>query len=129
MVQLYTIKHESTRYNLLLESNCSRYQPQAGGITTTKIYSFTTKSKPKIEDLQISNETPYQNQPVNILSNISEDTKMDEVKLVIEYPDSSTVNKTIYKHQWTTLTYDDFENGWGNYTDGGADCSLWKNRQ
>jgi len=26
---------------------------------------------------------------------------------------------------WTQLTYDDFESGWGNYTDGGADCSLY----
>jgi hypothetical protein len=26
---------------------------------------------------------------------------------------------------WTELTYDDFESGWGNYTDGGADCSLY----
>lgn len=23
---------------------------------------------------------------------------------------------------WATLTYDDFESGWGNYTDGGGDC-------
>ncbi|MGE5342045.1 MAG: M14 family zinc carboxypeptidase [Candidatus Omnitrophota bacterium] len=27
--------------------------------------------------------------------------------------------------QWTQLTYDDFESGWGNYTDGGADCELY----
>jgi len=27
--------------------------------------------------------------------------------------------------QWTMLTYDDFESGWGNYTDGGADCYLY----
>ena len=26
---------------------------------------------------------------------------------------------------WTELTYDDFESGWGNYTDGGRDCSLY----
>jgi len=26
---------------------------------------------------------------------------------------------------WTDLTYDDFESGWGNYTDGGVDCLLY----
>ncbi|HEB37043.1 MAG TPA: type IV pilin, partial [Thermoplasmatales archaeon] len=26
---------------------------------------------------------------------------------------------------WDTLTYDDFESGWGNYTDGGRDCHLY----
>lgn len=27
--------------------------------------------------------------------------------------------------EWTELTYDDFESGWGSYTDGGKDCSLY----
>ena len=27
--------------------------------------------------------------------------------------------------QWYVITYDDFEGGFGNYTDGGADCSLY----
>ena len=26
---------------------------------------------------------------------------------------------------WTTITYDDFEDGFGNYTDGGRDCILY----
>ncbi len=26
---------------------------------------------------------------------------------------------------WTTITYDDFESGFGNYTDGGGDCYLY----
>ncbi len=26
---------------------------------------------------------------------------------------------------WTVLTFDDFESGWGNYTDGGRDCALY----
>ncbi len=26
---------------------------------------------------------------------------------------------------WTTITYDDFEGGFGNYTDGGGDCALY----
>lgn len=27
--------------------------------------------------------------------------------------------------EWTVLAYDDFESGWGNYTDGGSDCLLY----
>jgi len=95
------------------------------GITTTETYHFTTSSKPKIKDLQISPETIYQNQPAVISSNISDDVAIDEVKLLIEYPDSSDVNKTLYEHQWTTLTYDDFEDGFGNYEPGGDDCLLY----
>ncbi|RKZ18878.1 hypothetical protein DRQ50_03265 [bacterium] len=26
---------------------------------------------------------------------------------------------------WVTITYDDFESGWGSYTDGGGDCSRY----
>jgi len=26
---------------------------------------------------------------------------------------------------WTQLTYDDFESGWGSFTDGGGDCDLY----
>ena len=26
---------------------------------------------------------------------------------------------------WATITYDDFESGWGSYTDGGGDCSRY----
>ena len=91
-------------------------------INITESYCFTTISKPKINDLQIKPETPFVNQQVNISANIIDDIGIDEVKLSIEYPDSSNQNKTLYNHQWTTLTYDDFESGWGNYTDGGSDC-------
>jgi uncharacterized repeat protein (TIGR02543 family) len=99
--------------------------PYANNITTTKTYHFSTISKPKINNLQISLETPYQNQTVNFSSDITENTKMDEVKLIVGYPDGSEVNETMYKYQWTTLAYDDFEQGWGNYTDGGANCWLY----
>ena len=27
--------------------------------------------------------------------------------------------------EWTLLTYDDFESGWGNFADGGSDCYLY----
>jgi len=37
----------------------------------------------------------------------------------------------INKGSWQTLTYDDFEGGWGNYIDGGRDCerSVWYKHQ
>ncbi len=43
---------------------------------------------------------------------------------------SDTETKTDYitvtePGSWTVITYDDFEGGWGNYTDGGADCKLY----
>ena len=48
---------------------------------------------------------------------------------------SSNQNETAYSTtksattdpapQWTQLTYDDFETGWGSYTDGGGDCSRY----
>ena len=45
-----------------------------------------------------------------------------ELDSVTLYHRWSTDNWTI---PWVTLTYDDFENGFGNYTDGGDDCSLY----
>ncbi len=43
---------------------------------------------------------------------------------------SDTEIKTDYIHvtepsAWTVITYDDFEGGFGHYTDGGADCYLY----
>jgi len=43
---------------------------------------------------------------------------------------SDTETKTSYitvnpPGAWTTITYDDFESGWGSYTDGGGDCSRY----
>ncbi|MHC4758734.1 MAG: lamin tail domain-containing protein, partial [Planctomycetota bacterium] len=38
---------------------------------------------------------------------------------------SATTTFKITPTLWTTLTYDDFESGWGNYTDGGSACFLY----
>jgi PKD repeat protein len=43
---------------------------------------------------------------------------------------SDTEIKTAYINvtepgEWTVITYDDFESGWGSYTDGGRDCSRY----
>jgi hypothetical protein len=99
--------------------------PSANGITTTKTYRFSTKSAPKINSVTIQPPTPYQGQDVNITASISEDVKMDVTKLRIHYPDGSNVNQTLYQYQSTTLAYDDFEQGWGNYSYGGAYSSIY----
>lgn len=44
---------------------------------------------------------------------------LDSVALYYRW---STDNWT---NSWTTLTYDDFENGFGNYSDGGQHCSIY----
>jgi hypothetical protein len=41
--------------------------------------------------------------------------------------DATTWNFTTFS-LWTVLTYDDFESGFGNYTDGGIDCDLYTDR-
>jgi len=37
-------------------------------------------------------------------------------------PESATTDA---QPEWTELTYDDFESGWGNYSDGGRDCRRY----
>lgn len=40
--------------------------------------------------------------------------------------DSITFRITVMaKSEWTQLAYDDFESGWGSYTDGGKDCAIY----
>jgi len=34
-------------------------------------------------------------------------------------------NSSGEEETWDTLTYDNFENGWGNFEDGGSDCTLY----
>lgn len=36
-----------------------------------------------------------------------------------------TVTDPIGGGEWVTITYDDFESGWGSYTDGGGDCARY----
>lgn len=44
---------------------------------------------------------------------------LDSVSLYYRWSNDNWTNT------WTTLTYDDFENGFGNYSDGGPHCSLY----
>jgi len=101
--------------------------PQAGGITTTKIYHFTTQSAPDIGTVSNSPSSPYnQGQDVTFSAAITDDVHVDETKLLITGPEGFTpVDKTLYNYQWTPLAYDNFESGWGNYKSGGADCSRY----
>ena len=80
---------------------------------TTKGYTFTTE----IIDTSVDTITPYTitSLPYNITATGPSD--LDDVMLYYRWSD---INFT----GWDTLTYDDFESGWGNYTDGGGDCHL-----
>ncbi|HWR26852.1 MAG TPA: PA14 domain-containing protein, partial [Candidatus Thermoplasmatota archaeon] len=100
--------------------------PLADNLITNKTYHFKTKSAPKIKSVNISSQTPFEGQDVNISARITEDVHMAETKLRLNYPNGSYVNKSLYRYQWTKLTYDNFENNkWGNYTAGGANCGLY----
>ena len=48
------------------------------------------------------------------------DTELDKVSLYYKWSDDNESWDS-----WDVLTYDDFESGFGNYTAGGGDCSLY----
>jgi len=60
---------------------------------------------------------------VNISCSVIDNELVNNVKIHVEYPDMSEENVTATSHD-LILTYDDFENGWGNYSDGGGDCDI-----
>ncbi|MBU0496359.1 MAG: type IV pilin N-terminal domain-containing protein [Candidatus Thermoplasmatota archaeon] len=63
--------------------------------------------------------SPYQQLGPSVILDATGDAELDNVSLFYRW---STDNWT---NSWTTLTYDDFESGFGNYTDGGLDCLLY----
>jgi alkyl hydroperoxide reductase subunit AhpC len=99
--------------------------PYADDLTTNETYSFSTISPPKITNVGADPSVVDQGEPVNISCNVSDDVEVDTIKMNIEYPNGNTSNITIWENVWDTLAYDDFENGWGNYTAGGGDCGLY----
>lgn len=61
---------------------------------------------------------------MNITTHITDNDRMQGVKIEITSPNGQKQNLTATGLDPTTdlIAYDDFEDGWGNYTDGGADC-------
>ncbi len=98
--------------------------PDGDNMVTTETYCFTTQAPPQISDVTATPSAVLPGNPVNISSNVTDGTTVSTVKINIRYPDGSIDNRTALggNPAWTVLCYDDFESGWGSYTDGGDAC-------
>ncbi len=75
----------------------------------------------------------WQDSPTYTDTGLSPDTQYTyQVKACDKSPNqnetgwsSSASAATAAAPEWTELSYDDFESGWGNYTDGGRDCKRY----
>lgn len=74
------------------------------------------QSSPSYEDTGLAPNTTY------TYTVTARDLSANHNQTAASTADSATTNPA---PEWTELTYDDFESGWGNYTDGGGDCSLY----
>jgi alkaline phosphatase len=74
------------------------------------------QSSPSYEDTGLSPDTTY------TYTVTARDLSANHNQTAASTAESATTNPA---PEWTELTYDDFESGWGNYTDGGGDCSLY----
>jgi hypothetical protein len=76
--------------------------------------SFTPSLSTTVDSI-----TPYMqiSSPSSITTSGSSD--LDDVSLYYRWSNDN------WSSSPTTLTYDDFENSYGNYTDGGTDCSIY----
>jgi FlaG/FlaF family flagellin (archaellin) len=63
--------------------------------------------------------SPYSQTSSPLTVRATGNSDLDTVTLYYRWSDD---NWTV---DWITLTYDDFEEGFGNYSDGGGDCSLY----
>ena len=64
--------------------------------------------------------SPYEVKIVPLTINATGQSDLNNVSLYYRWS-----NNNFTENQWTILTYDDFESGFGNYTDGGDDCSIY----
>lgn len=104
--------------------------PWADKRTTTQNFSFTTATSPTITNI-IAPPSASQGQPVNISCHVTDNDRVNLVKINVTYPDGHSSNTTAIAIPpgWQTLRYDDFETGFGNYTDGSTtdnDCQRIK---
>ncbi len=80
---------------------------------TSVIYYFTTQ----LIETSVNQISPYILYKTPETITASDNSDLDNVTLYYRWSNNN--------FSWVTLTYDDFEAGWGNYTDGGADCYLY----
>ena len=102
--------------------------PYADNIVTSETYSFTTNTPPQITNIIATPSVISPGQYVNISCNVIDNSLVNVVKVNVTYPDgNTTMNLTASggNAEWELLAYDDFETGWGNYTDGGTECYLY----
>ena len=62
---------------------------------------------------------PYEKTVTPVSITADGDSDLDNVSVYYRWSSNN------WSETWTTLTFDDFEGGFGNYTDGGTDCSLY----
>ena len=74
------------------------------------------QSSTSYEDTGLSPNTTY------TYTVTARDLSANQNQTAASTAESATTNPA---PEWTELTYDDFESGWGDYTDGGGDCSLY----
>lgn len=74
------------------------------------------QSNPSYEDTGLSPNTTY------TYTVTARDLSANHNQTAASTAESATTNPA---PEWTELTYDDFELGWGHYTDGGGDCSRY----
>jgi hypothetical protein len=81
--------------------------------------SFITEGRGKLET-SVNKIIPYERifSPISITA--SGDTGLDNVTLYYRWSGNN------WSGEWITLLYDDLEDGWGNYQDGGLDCCLYR---
>jgi serine protease len=84
--------------------------------TTTGGHDSGWQSSPSYEDTGLSPDTTYTYRVM------ARDLSPNQNATAYSTSLSATTDA---QAGWTVLTYDDFESGWGNYTDGGGDCSRY----
>jgi hypothetical protein len=101
--------------------------PWADQRTTIQTFSFATVTPPTISNISAP-PSSNQSQPVNISCRVTDNDRVNLVKINVTYPDGHSTNTTAdaIPSGWHVLTYDDFETGsgnhTGNYTIGNGDC-------
>ena len=104
--------------------------PYADNLTTTETFQFTTSISPEISDISANPAVAFQEDQVTISAHVTDNDRVEEVKVRITHPDGTTTNTTLppVNQSWTVLRYDSFEEDWGNYMPGGTYCTRNTNQ-
>ena len=78
-----------------------------------------TEPTPPSLNTSVDEISPYEQSGSPLTITATGDSNLDNVSLYYRWSDNN------WSNSWTTLTFDDFEDGFGNYTDGGWDCYMY----